>query len=72
MNNMLQMIQMLSNSNNPMALLQQFAGSNPDLQKVMQIAQTKNPQEFQTYVKNVCASNNIDINSLAKQFNLPL
>ena len=72
MNNMLQMIQMLSNSQNPMGLLRQFAGNNPELQKVMQIAQTKTPQEFETYVKNVCASNNIDINSLAKQFNLPL
>lgn len=72
LNNPFELVQLLSNSNNPMGVLMQLAGNNYHLQQVMKIAQNKTPEEFKSYVQNICKTNNIDINSLAKQFNLPL
>lgn len=66
------LLPMLFNAQNPMQLLSQISGQYPELQKVLQIAQSKTPQEFEQYVKNVCATQNINIESLIKQYNLPI
>lgn len=45
-------IEMLKNSNDPMAVLQQQYGNNPIFQKVMKSIEGKNPQEIEQFVKN--------------------
>lgn len=67
-----QLISMLFSSPNPDAMLQQMLGNNPTYQQVMQNIQGKNPEEIKQYAKNVCLTMGIDINSLAKQYNIPL
>lgn len=66
------LLPMLFNAQNPMQLLTQMSGSNPEIQKALQIANSKSPEEFKNYVKNVCATQNINIESLIKQYNLPI
>ena len=71
-NNPLSMISMLSQSSNPMGLIAQMYGRNPNYQQVMQIVQGKSPQQLEQYVRNLCQTQGIDLQSLARQYNLPL
>lgn len=66
------MMSMLQNSQNPMGLIQQLFGSNPQFKQVMDIARGKSPQELEQYVRNLCKNQNIDINQLANQFGLKI
>ena len=72
LNNPLQLIGMLQNANNPMALLNQLMGNNPQFKQVMQIAQGKSPQELEQYVRNLAQGQNIDLKQLASQFGLKI
>ena len=72
LNNPLQLIGMLQNANNPMALMQQVLGTNPQFKQVMQIAQGKSPQELEQYVRNLYQSQGQDINKIASQFGLKI
>ena len=72
LNNPLQLIGLLQNSNNPMGVLQQLLGNNPQYRQVLQIAQGKSPQELEQYVRNLYQSQGQDINQVASQFGLKL
>lgn len=48
-----QIIQILQNSNNPMALLQNIAGQNPALQRALEMGKGKNEQQLQQTVRNI-------------------
>ena len=72
LNNPLQLIGMLQNANNPMALMQQVLGTNPQFKQVMQIAQGKSPQELEQYVRNLYQIQGQDINQIASQFGLKI
>ena len=72
MNNPIQLIGMLQNANNPMALMQQVLGNNPQFQQVMKIAQGKSPQQLEQYVRNLAHGQNVNINQLANQFGLKI
>ena len=72
LNNPLQLIGMLQNAQNPMALMQQVLGTNPQFKQVMQIAQGKSPQELEQYVRNLYQSQGQDINQIASQFGLKI
>lgn len=63
---------MLQNAQNPMALMQQILGTNPQFKQVMQIAQGKSPQELEQYVRNLYQSQGKDINQTASQFGLKI
>lgn len=70
--NPFQIIQLLMNSNNPEQLIMQILGDNPQFKQVYDIVKDKNPEQIKQYAQNLCKTQNIDIKSLAKQFNLPL
>lgn len=70
--NLLQLMPMLQNSNNPMAMLSQLMGNNPQFNQVMNILQNKSPQEMEQYVRNMYQSQGIDINQVASQIGLKL
>nr|DAU58688.1 MAG TPA: hypothetical protein [Caudoviricetes sp.] len=55
-----------------MAIMQQLFGNNPQFKQVMQIAQGKNPQELEQYVRNLYKSQGQDINAMASQFGLKI
>ena len=71
-NNPLQLIAMLSQSQNPNVLLERMLQNNPQYQQIMQIVRGKTPQEIKQYATNLCQTQGIDIQSLARQYNLPL
>jgi hypothetical protein len=66
------MLGMIQNSGNPMAMITQMFGSNPQFNQVMQMIQGKNPKELEQYVRNVYQSNGQDINMIARQFGLKI
>lgn len=70
--NPLQMLGALQKTQNPMALLSQFAGQNPQLKKVMEVINGKSPQELEQYVKNVAQTQGVDLNNLAQRMGLQL
>lgn len=72
MTNPFQLIQLVMNSNNPEQMLMQILGDNPQYRQVYDIVQNKTPEQIKQYAQNLCKTQNIDIKSLAKQFNLPL
>lgn len=72
LNNPLQLMGMLQNAQNPMGILQQLFGNNPQFKQVMQIAQGKTPQELEQYVRNLYQSQGQDINTIASQFGLKI
>ena len=72
LNNPLQLIGMLQNAQNPMAMMQQLFGNNPQFKQVMQMAQGKSPQELEQYVRNLYQSQGQDINAMASQFGLKI
>lgn len=71
-NNPWQILNLISQSPNPNALLAQMYGNHPQYQKIMNLIKGKTPQEIEQYVKNLCQTQGIDIQSLARRFNLPL
>lgn len=72
LNNPIQLINMLQNANNPMALLQQMLGNNPQYNQIMSMIQGKSPQEIEKYVRNLYQSQGQDINKIANQFGLKI
>ena len=72
LNNPLQLISMLQNSQNPMILMQQIFGNNPQFRQIMQIVNGKRPQQLEQYVRNLYQSQGQDINQIASQFGLKL
>lgn len=70
LNNPLQIMGMLRNSNNPMGLMQQMFGNNPQFAQVMQIVKGKSPQQLEQYARNLAKGQNIDLSQLANQFGL--
>lgn len=71
-NNFAQLISQLSQAKNPIVLLNQIMGNTPQFHQVMEIAKGKSSEELKRYVLNICSTQGVDLNSLAKQFNLPL
>ena len=72
LNNPLQLIGLLQNSQNPMMVLQQLLGNNPQYKNVMQMIQGKSPQEIEQFVRNLYQSQGQDIRQVASQFGLKI
>lgn len=70
--NPFQIIQMVSNAQDPCAMIQQIFGNHPKYKQIMSIVQGKSPEEIEQYVRNVCKTQNIDVNSLARTFGIQL
>ena len=71
-NNPLQLMMMLKNSNNPMAMVQQLFGQYPQYSQIMSAIQGKTPQQMEQYVRNLYQSQGQDINKIASQFGLKI
>lgn len=56
---LIQMLQMLNNSQNPNAILNQMAANNPVLQRAMQMVNGKSDQEIQGIVLNLARQQGI-------------
>ncbi len=61
--NPMQIIQTLQQSKgNPMALLQNMMGNNPQFQRVMEMTKGKSPKELRQVAMNLCQNSGVDFN----------
>ena len=65
MMNPFQLIGLLQGAQNPLQLMQNMMGNNPQFQRAMQMAQGKSPTELQQVCQNMCAQAGIDFGSAA-------
>ena len=70
--NPLQMLGALQKAQNPIGLLNQIVGQNPQLKRVLEIVNGKSPKEIEQYVRNTAQTQGIDLNQLAKKMGLQL
>lgn len=70
--NPLQMLGALQKAQNPMALLSQLAGQNPQLKRVVEVMNGKSPKELEQYVRNTAKTQGVDLNQLAQRMGLHL
>jgi hypothetical protein len=68
--NPFQLLQMMKTATNPMAMVQQLAQNNPQLQPIIQNIQNKTPVELEQYARNLAQSRGIDLNKLLNQYGL--
>lgn len=73
MNNLLMMLMGLMRSGgNPMALLQQMAGRDPQVAQFMRMLNGKNAHQLQQMAENVAKEKGVSINDVARQLGLDL
>ena len=70
--NPLQMLGALQKAQNPIGLLNQIVGQNPQLKRVLEIVNGKSPKEIEQYVRNTAQTQGLDLNQLAKKMGLQL
>ena len=71
--NLMQILQMLQGSTNPMSLMQQLMGNNPIVQRALQMAQGKETSQLQEIAKNLAQQrgmNEQQLNQFLSQFGI--
>lgn len=53
--------------NNPLGLLTQMFGNNPQFNQIMELVWSKSPQELETFVRNQYKANKKDLKETAIQ-----
>lgn len=66
------MLQMARNGGNPMQMLQQMAGQNPQAAQAMRLIQGKNPQQLRQIAENMAKERGVDLNQIARQMGVTL
>lgn len=71
MNNpVMMLVQAMNNGGNPMALMQQMAGQNPQIAQAMRMMQGKNPQQLEVMVRNMAGERGVDINQMLRDLGI--
>ena len=73
MQNPIQLIQMLNqikSSGNPLAAMQSMFGNNPAYGRAIEMAKGKSPQEIEQMIKNMAKERGIDENQLKQMANM--
>ncbi len=73
MNNpLMKIISMARNgSGNPMQMLQQFAGQNPQMQQIMNMVNGKDQNQMNEMIANTAKEKGVDLKQLANQIGMP-
>ena len=69
---MMAMLQMARNGGNPIQMLQQMAGQNPQAAQAMRLIQGKNPQQLRQIAENMAKERGVDLNQMAHQMGITL
>ena len=64
------LVQAMQRGGNPMALMQQMAGSNPQVAQAMQLIQGRSPQQLQMMTQNMAKERGIDINQMLRDLGI--
>lgn len=70
-NPMMQVINMAKNGGNPMALLQQIEGQNPQIKQAMDMTNGKSPSEMGSMINQLAQQKGINVADLAKSLGMP-
>ena len=65
--NLMQIMGQLQQSNNPMGMLQQMYGNDPTMQRAIQMAQGKSPEQLEQIARNLAQQRGIDLNAMLTQ-----
>ena len=71
-NPMMFLLQAARSGKDPMSLLRQMAGQNPQMAQFMQMIGGKSPAQLQQMAENMARERGIDINRLAQQMGVKL
>lgn len=66
----IQMLQIMRGGGNPMQMLQQLAGRNPQAAQVMQMIRGKSPQQLRTMAENMCRERGTSLEQVARQLGI--
>lgn len=66
MNPMMMLMQAMQTGMNPMQMLQQQAGQNPQLQKLQEVCGGKTPQQLREIAENMCKERGTTYDQLAR------
>lgn len=72
MMNLMSLIQMGQRGQNPMGMLQQMAGSNPQINQAMQMLNGKNGQQLKQMAENLAKERGIPLEQIAQNMGLKL
>lgn len=71
MNNpIMAMVNMMRTGGNPMALMQQMAKSNPQVNQVMQMMKGKSPAQLKSMAENIAKERGTTVEDVAQQLGL--
>lgn len=70
-NPIMQVISMLKNGGSPQQLIQQMAGSNPQMKQIMDTVSGKSQQEMNEYIKSAAQQRGVDLGQLAQSIGMP-
>lgn len=65
-------IQMMNMGRNPMGMLQQMAGNNPQLAQAMHIINGKSPQQLQQMARNMAKDQGIDLDDFVRSLGITI
>lgn len=66
----LMLVQAMNNGGNPMQLIQQMAGQNPQIAQAFRMMQGKNPQQLEQMARGMAQERGIDINQMIRQLGI--
>lgn len=69
-NPIMMLVQAMNNGGNPMALMQQMAGQNPQIARAMQMIQGKNSQQLEQIARNMAKEQGVDINQMIRDLGI--
>lgn len=69
-NPIMMLVQAMNNGGNPMALMQQMAGQNPQIAQAMQMIQGKNSQQLEQIARNMAKEKGVDINQMIRDLGI--
>lgn len=70
--NPLQLLQVMRSSNNPMGVLNQLMGSNPEMGQVMRLIYGKNSNQLKQTAMNMARERGVSLEQLASEMGLRL
>ena len=68
--NPFQLLQAMRMASNPMAVVQQIANNNPQMQEFIKNIQGKSPLELEQYARNLAQSKGINLNQFLNQYGI--
>lgn len=71
-NHIMQMMNIARSGGNPMQLIQQMAGRNPQAAQFVQMVQGKNVQQLQTMAENIAKERGTTIQQVAQQLGMQI